>query len=146
MSVRMCGVCVARTDCTHTRTRHTHTHNIRIHTHTHTQVEIMRLKTEVEELKREQKKKQQIGESLFPVSFTSKILYLCTTSLVTSKRKSVFVSLFSICTRSLSTDAYLRALWLSFTSAPGLFYLGMRSLLTLMRKSVCVVLFNIYSA
>jgi hypothetical protein len=131
----------------------------------------MRLKTEVEELKREQKKKQQIGESLFPVSFTSKILYLCTTSLVTSKRKSVFVSLFSICTRShstdaylrentligggvpiyictrsLSTDAYLRALWLSFTSALGLFYLGMRSLLTLMRKSVCVVLFNIYSA
>ena len=68
----------------------------------------MRLKTEVEELKREQKKKQQIGESLFPVSFTSKILYLCTTSLVTSKRKSVFVSLFSICTRSHSTDAYLR--------------------------------------
>ena len=106
----------------------------------------MRLKTEVEELKREQKKKQQIGESLFPVSFTSKILYLCTTSLVTSKRKSVFVSLFSICTRSHSTDAYLRALWLSFTSALGLFYLGMRSLLTLMRKSVCVVLFNIYSA
>jgi hypothetical protein len=85
-------------------------------------VEIMRLKTEVEELKREQKKKQQIGQSLFVVSFPSilPLLLLYYVPCDINASISVCESLFHA--RSLSTlmrisetcGSLLHLHWVSF--------------------------------